>query len=72
MLVLQATDEGNTMKKTSRLEDALIILVALMNLADLVGWLDVPAPATAAGTALMTVILVRAFNRDRQRTDGHR
>lgn len=59
--------EGNDMTKRQAARDAIIILVALMNLADIMGWLDVPAPATAAGTALMTVILVRAFNRDRQR-----
>lgn len=60
------------MTKRQAARDAVIILVALMNLVDIVGWLDVPAPATAAGTALMTVILVRAFNRDRQRPAGDR
>lgn len=58
--------------KTTRTQDAVIILVAVMNALDLLGVVDVPGVLTAAGTALMTVILVRAFNRDRQRTDGRR
>lgn len=37
------------MTKRQAARDAVIILVALMNLVDIVGWLDVPAPATAAG-----------------------
>lgn len=60
------------MMKTTRTQDAVIVLVAVMNALDLLGIVDVPAVMTAMGTALMTVILVRAFNRDRQRTDGRR